>query len=90
MLHSRLPASVLTHARGATDDWGAPEGEGLRMKELQRGLGGAAITALREGFGQGGASVQMGQAIQVIGVVTALIAGAIATRDNYQKPGQLP
>jgi hypothetical protein len=33
--------------------------------------------------GQAGASVAVGQGIQVIGVLTALIAGVIATRANY-------
>lgn len=33
--------------------------------------------------GKAGASVAVGQGIQVIGVLTALIAGVIATRANY-------
>ncbi len=39
-------------------------------------------------FGQAGTSVAIGQGIQVIGVLTALIAGAIATRANYRKQAQ--
>ena len=34
-------------------------------------------------FGRAGTSVVIGQGIQVIGVLTALIAGVIATRANY-------
>lgn len=36
--------------------------------------------------GEAGASVAIGQAIQVIGVLTAVIAGLVATRANYRKP----
>jgi hypothetical protein len=36
--------------------------------------------------GEAGTSVAIGQGIQVIGVVTALIAGVIATRSNYTHP----
>jgi hypothetical protein len=36
--------------------------------------------------GEAGTSVAIGQAIQVVGVVTALIAGVIATRANYRRP----
>ena len=36
--------------------------------------------------GEAGASVAIGQTIQVIGVLTALIAGVVATRANYRKP----
>jgi hypothetical protein len=36
-------------------------------------------------FGEAGASVATGQAVQVVGVLTALIAGVIATRANYRK-----
>jgi hypothetical protein len=43
-------------------------------------------TGLTNLFGQAGTSVALGQGIQVIGVLTALIAGVIATRANYQKP----
>jgi hypothetical protein len=39
-------------------------------------------------FGRAGPSVVIGQAIQVIGVLTALIAGVIATRANYGKQTQ--
>jgi hypothetical protein len=43
-------------------------------------------TGLTNLFGQAGTSVAIGQGIQVIGVLTALIAGVIATRANYRKP----
>jgi hypothetical protein len=39
-------------------------------------------------FGRAGTSVAIGQGIQVIGVLTALIAGVIATRANYRKQAQ--
>ena len=39
-------------------------------------------------FGRAGSSVVIGQAIQVIGVLTALIAGVIATRDNRRRQAQ--
>jgi hypothetical protein len=45
-------------------------------------------TGLSNLFGRAGTSVQMGQAIQVVGVLTALIAGVIATRKNYQKQAE--
>ncbi|MGH2679526.1 MAG: hypothetical protein ACRDG8_03435 [Actinomycetota bacterium] len=41
-------------------------------------------TGLSNLRGEAGTSVAVGQAIQVIGVVTALIAGALATRNNYR------
>jgi hypothetical protein len=41
-------------------------------------------TGLSNLSGQAGASVATGQGIQVIGVVTAFIAGVIATRANYR------
>jgi hypothetical protein len=47
-------------------------------------------TGLPNLSGRAGTSVQVGQVLQVIGVVTALIAGVIATRDNYQKGARLP
>jgi uncharacterized membrane protein len=34
--------------------------------------------------GEAGTRVAVGQAIQVVGVVTALIAGVLATRQNYR------
>ena len=34
--------------------------------------------------GEAGASVAIGQAIQVVGVLTALVAGVVATRANYR------
>jgi hypothetical protein len=43
-------------------------------------------TGLTNLLGQAGTSVAIGQGIQVIGVLTALIAGVIATRANYRKP----
>jgi hypothetical protein len=36
--------------------------------------------------GEAGTSVAVGQGIQVLGVLTALLAGVIATRANYRKP----
>ncbi len=38
--------------------------------------------------GDAGTSVAIGQGIQVIGVVIALIAGVVATRANYRQPPQ--
>jgi hypothetical protein len=47
-------------------------------------------TGLSNLFGEEGAGVAIGQGIQVIGVVTALIAGVIATRANYRhRDGQV-
>jgi len=45
-------------------------------------------TGLTNLFGEEGASVAVGQAIQVTGVLTALIAGVIATRGNYRRTAQ--
>src|SRR5262245_38527135 len=42
-------------------------------------------TGLSNLFGQAGTSVAIGQGVQVIGVLTALIAGVIATRANERK-----
>jgi hypothetical protein len=39
-------------------------------------------------FGRDGTSVAIGTWIQMAGVLTALIAGVIATRANYRKPTQ--
>ena len=36
-------------------------------------------------FGEAGTGVATGQGVQVVGVLTALIAGVIATRANYRK-----
>lgn len=36
--------------------------------------------------GEDGTSVAIGQGIQVVGVLTALIAGVVATLANYRKP----
>jgi hypothetical protein len=43
-------------------------------------------TGLSNLLGRAGTSTAIGQAIQLIGVLTALIAGAIALRANYRKP----
>lgn len=43
-------------------------------------------TGLTNLFGEAGTSVAIGQGIQLIGVLTALVAGLIATRANYRKP----
>jgi hypothetical protein len=45
-------------------------------------------TGLSNLFGQAGTSIAIGQGIQVVGVVTALIAGMIATRATYRKQAQ--
>jgi hypothetical protein len=45
-------------------------------------------TGLTNLFGRAGTSVLIGTWIQMIGVLTSLIAGVIATRANYQKPAQ--
>jgi hypothetical protein len=42
-------------------------------------------TGLSNLFGQAGAGVAIGQGIQVLGVLTALIAGVIATRANHHQ-----
>jgi hypothetical protein len=42
-------------------------------------------TGLTNLVGRAGTSVAIGQGIQVIGVLTALIAGVIATRANYRQ-----
>jgi hypothetical protein len=39
-------------------------------------------------FGRDGTSVAIGTWIQMTGVLTALIAGVLATRANYRKPSQ--
>jgi hypothetical protein len=43
-------------------------------------------TGLPNLFGRAGTSVAIGQGIQVIGVLTALVTGVVATRANYRKP----
>jgi hypothetical protein len=43
-------------------------------------------TGLSNLSGEAGTGVAVGQGIQVVGVLTALVAGVIATRANYQKP----
>jgi hypothetical protein len=43
-------------------------------------------TGLSNLSGEAGTSVAVGQGIQVVGVLSALVAGVIATRANYQKP----
>jgi hypothetical protein len=45
-------------------------------------------TGLTNLFGRAGTIVAIGQGIQVIGVLTALMAGVIATRGNYWKQAQ--
>jgi hypothetical protein len=45
-------------------------------------------TGLTNLSGQAGTSVAIGQGIQAIGVLTALIAGGIVTRANYRKQAQ--
>jgi hypothetical protein len=42
-------------------------------------------TGLSNLSGEAGTGVAVGQGIQVVGVLTALVAGVIATRANYQK-----
>jgi hypothetical protein len=42
-------------------------------------------TGLSNLFGEAGTSVAIGQGVQVVGVLTALIAGVTATRANYRK-----
>ena len=37
--------------------------------------------------GEAGTRVAIGQGVQVIGVLTALVAGVVATRVNYRKSG---
>jgi hypothetical protein len=41
-------------------------------------------TGLSNLFGEAGTNVAIGQGVQVVGVLTALIAGVIATRANYR------
>jgi hypothetical protein len=41
-------------------------------------------------LGEAGAGVAIGQAIQVLGVLTALTAGVIATRANYRNQARTP
>lgn len=43
-------------------------------------------TGLSNLSGEAGLSVAIGQGIQLAGVLTALVAGVIATRANYRKP----
>jgi hypothetical protein len=38
--------------------------------------------------GEAGTSIAIGQGLQAIGVLTALIAGVMATRANYRKPAE--
>lgn len=45
-------------------------------------------TGLSNLAGEAGTNVAIGQGVQVIGVVTALIAGVVATRANYRKPSR--
>lgn len=39
-------------------------------------------------IGRAGVNVATGQAIQLIGVLTALVAGVIATRNRYRQPAR--
>jgi hypothetical protein len=41
-------------------------------------------TGLSNLFGEAGTGVAVGQGVQVLGVLTALVAGVIATRANYR------
>ncbi len=41
-------------------------------------------------LGRHGTSVAIGSWIQLAGVLTALVAGVIATRNNYRKPARIP
>jgi hypothetical protein len=43
-------------------------------------------TGLSNLAGDAGTTVAIGQAVEVIGVVTALVAGVPATRANYERP----
>jgi hypothetical protein len=43
-------------------------------------------TGLSNLTGEAGTSVAIGQGIQLVGVLTALIAGVVATRANYRRP----
>jgi hypothetical protein len=45
-------------------------------------------TGLSNLFGQAGLAVAIGQGIQILGVLTALIAGAFGTWTNYRKRAQ--
>jgi hypothetical protein len=47
-------------------------------------------TGLSNLFGQAGTSVAIGQGIQAMGVLTAMIAGVITTRANYRKQAHAP
>jgi hypothetical protein len=47
-------------------------------------------TGLTNLFGEAGTSVAIGQGIQVVGVLTALVAGVIATRANYRRQARAP
>jgi hypothetical protein len=41
-------------------------------------------TGLSNLFGEAGTGVAIGQGVQVLGVLTALVAGVVATRANYR------
>jgi hypothetical protein len=47
-------------------------------------------TGLSNLFGEAGAGVAIAQGVQVVGVLTALIAGVIATRANYHNQAGPP
>lgn len=62
--------------------WAPGVGAGLGLFVLVGFL--ISPTGLSNLAGEAGTSVAIGQGIQVIGVLTALIAGVIATRANYR------
>lgn len=47
-----------------------------------------SATGLTNLFGRDGTTVAIGQGIQLAGVLTALIAGVMATRGNYRRAAQ--
>jgi hypothetical protein len=47
-------------------------------------------TGIPNFLGQHGLSVAIGSWIQMAGVLTAMVAGVIATRNNYRKPVRVP
>lgn len=49
----------------------------------------ASPTGVSNLAGEAGTSVTIGQGIQVVGVVTAAVAGGIAMRAKYRKPPQV-
>jgi hypothetical protein len=49
-----------------------------------------SATGIPNFLGRHGTSVAIGSWIQMTGVLTALVAGVIATRNNYRKPARVP